>query len=310
MFFHSPKFGPVALAHNGHITNAHILRKSFEEQGSVFKTTSDSEIFLHLIAKSSKPTLEARIAEIPEYVRGAYSLVVMTRDSSYAFRDPFGFRPLVCGKKNNSFVFASESCALDLIGAKYISEIPSACVVKADIYSNLSGINEPHKEKEKNFCAFEPIYFSRPDSKMHTDSIYTFRKAMGAMLAKESHVPADIVVPVPDSGVPAASGYAQYSKTSLELGLVRNHYVGRTFIEPSQEIRDFGVKLKLNPIRDIIAGKRIIVVDDSLVRGTTCKKIIRMLWEAGAKEIHFRISSPPLNTLAFMELQHLTNPNL
>lgn len=285
--------GPIAIAHNGNLTNARAIRHALELQGSIFQSTSDTEVFIHLILKSSKQTLKERIGDAMTQVNGAYSLCVMSKDALYAARDPFGFRPLIVGKRGDSLIVASETCALDLIGAQYVRDVEPGEVLEL----SRNGTESLHAvpKREKTFCAFEPIYFARPDSLLGKTSIYELRKNMGRKLAEECPAPdAEIVIAVPDSGVPMAIGYSQQTGLPFEIGLVRNHYVGRTFIEPSQEIRDFGVKLKLNPVPSLIRGKRIVVIDDSLVRGTTSAKILRMLRNAGAKEIHLRIGSPPI----------------
>lgn len=291
-FFFNSSLGPIAIAHNGNLTNANALRRELVEDGSIFQSTSDSEIFLHLLAKGPKRSMIERIANVMEQVRGAYSLVLLTGNELYAIRDPHGFRPLVLGKKDSAFVVASETCAFDLIDATTLREVEPGEVVAISSKGFTSSF--PVKPVKKAFCAFEPIYFARPDSRMFGSEMYALRKRIGAVLAEENPVEADIVLAVPDSGVPMALGYAAQARLPLEIGLVRNHYIGRTFIEPTQAIRDFGVKLKLNPILSVLSGKRVIVVDDSIVRGTTSTKIIRMLRKAGASEIHLRIGSPPV----------------
>lgn len=285
--------GSMAIAHNGNLTNADVIRRELEAQGSIFQSTSDSEIFMHLIAKSRQEQLLDRVVEVMGQVKGAYSLVLLTKDRLFAVRDPFGFRPLVLGRRGQAVVVASETCALDLIDASFEREVAPGEIV--EIYQDgFIRSYFPVEKVKKAFCSFEPIYFARPDSQIFGEEIYSLRKRMGACLARESHVEADVVIAVPDSGVPMALGYASEVKLPLELGLVRNHYIGRTFIEPSQSIRDFGVKLKLNPVGSTLKGKRVVVVDDSLVRGTTSVKILRMLRKAGAKEIHMRLGSPPI----------------
>ena len=290
--FRSAKFGPITIAHNGNLTNAKKLRIELEEKGSIFTSTSDSEVIMHLIARTDAQTFEDCLKKISTKIRGAYSIVLATQKKLYGMRDPYGFRPLVLGKKDEAYILASESCALDLLGAEYIRDInPGELLTlkKGEIKSNLlPQTASPH------YCSFESIYFSRPDSLLGENSVYEYRKKMGRILARENPVEADLVIAVPDSGVPAALGYSEEAGLPLELGLVRNHYVGRTFIEPTQQIREFGVKLKLNPISSVLKDKRVVVIDDSLVRGTTSTKIIRMLKDAGAKSIHLRISSPPI----------------
>lgn len=285
--------GAMAIAHNGNLTNADVLRRKLEEQGSIFQSTSDTEIFMHLLAKSSKEQLLERIVEVMAQVKGAYSLVLLTKDRMFALRDPFGFRPLVLGRRGSCVVVASETCALELIDAEFEREIAPGEIVEI-FQDGFIRSYFPYQSPRKAFCSFEPIYFARPDSKIFGEEIYSLRKKIGATLARESHVEADVVIAVPDSGVPMALGYAAAVGLPMELGLVRNHYVGRTFIEPSQSIRDFGVKLKLNPVGSSLRDKRVVVVDDSLVRGTTSVKILRMLRKAGAKEIHMRLGSPPI----------------
>ena len=287
--------GPIAISHNGNLVNGALLREELERSGSIFQSTTDTEVIIHLIATSKETSLMGRIVEALSRARGAYSLVFLTLDKLIAARDPYGFRPLVLGKfpegKNRgAYVFASETCALDLIEAEFIRDVEPGEIItiSPDGMESLKPFPPaPHAK-----CIFEYIYFARPDSKLFGHNVYQVRKALGRQLARESAVPADLVTPVPDSGVPAAIGYAEESKIPLEFGLIRNHYVGRTFIEPQQTIRNFGVKIKLNAQRDVLNGKRVVVVDDSIVRGTTSRKIIRMLRDAGAQEVHMRISSP------------------
>ncbi|TAJ91102.1 amidophosphoribosyltransferase [bacterium] len=288
--------GPIAISHNGNLVNAGILREELETSGSIFQSTSDTEVVIHLIATSREPTLMGRIVEALGRVRGAYSLLFLTLDRMIAARDPMGFRPLVLGKfksaKNRSgFVVASETCALDLIEAQYLREVEPGEIVTFSPKGMESLKPFPPAPHAK--CIFEYIYFSRPDSNLYGRNVYQVRKELGRQLARENPVEADLVTPVPDSGVPAAIGYAEESGLPLEFGLIRNHYVGRTFIEPQQSIRHFGVKIKLNAQREVLGGKRVVVVDDSIIRGTTSRKIIRMLRDAGAKQVHMRISSPP-----------------
>ncbi len=288
--------GPIAISHNGNLVNGTILRDELEQAGSIFQSTSDTEVIIHLIATSKESSLMGRVIEALSRVRGAYSLLFLTLDRMIAARDPFGFRPMVLGKfrdgKNEgAYVIASETCALDLIEAEYVREVEPGEIVTfgPDGMESLKPFPAaPHAK-----CIFEYIYFARPDSNLFGHSVYQVRKSLGRQLARESGVNADLVTPVPDSGVPAAIGYAEESGIPLEFGLIRNHYVGRTFIEPQQSIRHFGVKIKLNAQKEVLQGKRVIVVDDSIVRGTTSRKIIRMLRDAGAKEVHMRISSPP-----------------
>ncbi len=288
--------GPIAISHNGNLVNAQVLRAELEESGSIFQSTSDTEVIIHLIATSREQTLMGRVVEALGRVRGAYSLLFLTPDRMVAARDPSGFRPLVLGqlksaKGRGGFVVASETCALDLIEADYLREVEPGEVVTFGPRGMES--LKPFPPAPHASCIFEYIYFSRPDSKLYGRNVYQVRKELGRQLARESGVEADLVTPVPDSGVPAAIGFAEQSGLPLEFGLIRNHYVGRTFIEPQQSIRHFGVKIKLNAQREVLEGKRVVVVDDSIVRGTTSRKIIRMLRDAGAKEVHMRISSPP-----------------
>lgn len=290
--------GPVAIAHNGNLTNGTIIRRELETAGSVFQSTSDTEVFVHLIARARSPKLLDRIFEAMQRVSGAYSMVIMSQDRIYAVRDPYGFRPLVLGRRHNAYIVASETCALDLLDAEFVREVEPGEVVELTATNMTSHF--PMERKPTAFCSFEPIYFARPDSQVFGQIIYEHRKEMGHVLAREAPAPtADIVIAVPDSGVPMAMGFAEESGLKLELGLVRNHYVGRTFIQPAQEIRDFSVKLKLNPVRKVLEGKSVVVVDDSIVRGTTSAKIIRMIRQAGAREIHMRIGSPPITHSCF-----------
>ena len=291
-FFADLYGGGVSLAHNGNLTNALELRKNLVQDGAIFRTTSDTETIVQLIAKSKRKKMTDKIIDTLFQIQGGYALVIMTNKKLIGLRDPYGIRPLVLGKLNNSYVFASETCALDIIGAKFVREVENGEDVVIE-KGKLSSI-KPFPLIKTRPCAFEYIYFARPDSLLNGQCAYEFRKKMGEELAKESDINADLVVPVPDSGVPAALGYSQYSKKSFELGLIRNHYVGRTFIEPTQSIRSFGVKLKLNPTQTLVKNKSIILVDDSLVRGTTCHKIIKMLYDAGAKEVHVRIACPEI----------------
>lgn len=283
----------IALAHNGNIVNAAKLKNELELEGRLFSTTSDTEVILHLLAKELKEKcLIKRFKNALSKLKGAFSLVINAGDALIAVRDPAGVRPLSLGKINNAYVVASETCAFDLIGASYVRDVEPGEIVKIDSKGNItSEFLEP--KNGRAFCIFEHVYFSRPDSNVNGRNVYAVRKQMGVELAKESPIKADMVVPVPDSSWPAAIGYSQVTGVPIELGLIRNHYVGRTFIEPQQSIRDFGVKIKLNATGDLIKGKSIIVIDDSIVRGTTSRKIVSMLRAAGAKEVHMRVSSPP-----------------
>ena len=284
-------FGGLALAHNGNLTNAVALRHDLVNRGSLFQSTSDTEVFQHLIATSSGHRLLDRVVETLRAVEGAYSLVALSRRKLIGARDPMGVRPLILGQLGDAWIIASETCALDIIGADFVRDVEPGEIVVVDEDGLHS--HTPFPALRKRFCIFEYIYFARPDSNVEGRNVYEARKAIGAELARESGVAADIVIPVPDSGVPAAIGYSQESQIPFELGLIRNHYVGRTFIEPSDEIRHLGVKLKHNANRQQLKGKRVILVDDSIVRGTTSRKIVEMVRQAGAREVHMRISSPP-----------------
>ena len=291
-FFADLYGGGISLAHNGNLTNAIELRDSLVKDGAIFRTTSDTETIVQLIAKSKRSKMIDKIIDTLFQIQGGYALVMMTNKKLIGIRDPFGIRPLVLGKLNNSYVFASETCALDIIGAKFVRDVENGEIIV--IEDNKQKSIKPFPFVKARPCAFEYIYFARPDSLINGKCAYEYRKKMGEELAKESDLEADMVVPVPDSGVPAALGYSQYTKKSFELGLIRNHYVGRTFIEPTQSIRSLGVKLKLNATKTLVKNKSIVLVDDSLVRGTTCNKIVKMLYDAGAKEIHVRIACPEI----------------
>ncbi len=283
--------GKVALGHNGNLTNAAEWRRKLEHKGSIFQTNSDTEVIVHLLARSQARNLSGALGDALNQVEGAYSLLVLTTDELIAVRDPRGFRPLNLGRLGDSWLVASETCAFDLLNAQYVREIEPGEMVRI----SRSGVESIHFAPEKPLqqCIFEHVYFARPDSIIFGRSVNESREALGRTLAKEHPANADIVVPVPDSGVPAAVGYALESRIPFRMGLIRNHYIGSTFIEPSQAIRNFGVKLKLNPIRSLIEGQRVVLVDDSIVRGTTSRKIVRMVREAGAREVHMRISCPP-----------------
>ncbi len=283
--------GLLALAHNGNLVNALEIRRRLEKRGSIFQTTSDTEVLLHLIAESRCDSLLDALAEALRQVEGAYSLVLLTREQLIAVRDPRGFRPLCMGRLDGGVVFASETCAFDLLGARYEGEVQPGEMVVVDAGGAVPRrFAEPMQRRQ---CIFEHVYFSRPDSVVFGRPVHESREMLGRLLAREAPADADIVVPVPDSGVAAAVGYSSESGLPLKFGLIRNHYVGRTFIEPQQAIRDFGVKLKLNPVRNILNGQRVVLVDDSIVRGTTSRKIVRIIREAGAREVHLRISCPP-----------------
>lgn len=295
--FAEMSFGALALAHNGNLTNAVSLRNQLVARGSIFRTTMDTEAIVHLIATSAKKTVQDRLVDTLKQVVGAYSMVVLTEEGLVGVRDPHGVRPLVLGRLGDKYVLASESCAFDIIGAKIERDIlPGEMVIIND-----DGIKsfKPFAPVKQRFCIFEYVYFSRPDSHIEGHHVYATRKAMGRELTKEKPVIADVVVPVPDSGVPAALGYAEAANIPFELGIIRNHYMGRTFIEPSDQVRHLGVKLKHNANRGVIEGKRVVLIDDSIVRGTTSKKIVEMVREAGAKEVHMRISSPPTTHSCF-----------
>ncbi|MFQ5353077.1 MAG: amidophosphoribosyltransferase [Candidatus Binatia bacterium] len=284
--------GSLAVSHNGNFTNAKSLHRELESRGAIFQSTVDSEVLIHLIAQSTRPTLLERTIDAITRVQGAYSILFLSDREMIAARDPHGFRPLVLGCfEDGGHVVASETCALDLMEAEYIREVePGEVLHFTD--GEVTSLR-PFTAVPRRACIFEYVYFARPDSKVFGRNVYETRKAIGRQLAREAPVEADIVIPVPDSGVPAALGYSEESGLRFEMGLIRNHYVGRTFIEPSDSIRHFGVKVKLNAQRDVLAGKRVVVLDDSIVRGTTSGKIVRMLRAAGAREVHFRVSAPP-----------------
>ena len=291
-FFADLHTGGISIAHNGNLCNALHLRKELVKNGSIFQTTSDTETIVQLIAKSKRPKIIDKIIDILFKIQGGYALTILTNKQLIGIRDPFGIRPLIIGKLNKSYVLASETCALDIIGAKFIREVENGEIVIIT-ESGLESIKPFPKIKERP-CIFEYIYFSRPDSMVKNTSFYEYRKKLGSELTKENHVESDLIIPVPDSGVPAAIGYSEEIKKNVELGIIRNHYVGRTFIEPTQQIRSLGVKLKHNVNKSLMKDKSLILIDDSLVRGTTSVKIIKMLYEAGAKEVHLRIASPPV----------------
>ena len=284
--------GGVAIAHNGNLTNFLTLREQLVSEGSIFQSTSDSEVILHLIARSRKAKVIDRFIDALRQIEGGYALVALTNKKLIGVRDPLGIRPLVLGELNGQYVMASETCALDMIGARFIRDIEHGEVV---VISE-SGIESLHPfgPSKARPCVFEYVYFARPDSVVNGRSVYDVRKRMGRRLAEESGRPADVVVPVPDSGVPAALGYSQASGVPFEMGIIRNHYVGRTFIQPTQGVRELGVRMKHSPNRAVLAGKRVVLIDDSVVRGTTSLKIVRMVREAGAKEVHLRSASPPI----------------
>ncbi len=290
--------GGFAVGHNGNLTNANALRERLTRRGSLFQSTTDSEVIVHLIATSQFGTLLDRLIDALRQIEGAYSLIALTNEQVIGLRDPLGVRPLVLGKtREGAFILTSETCALDIIDAEFVRDVEPGEIVVLD----KKGVHslKPFPAMRRRFCIFEYIYFARPDSRVEGRSVYAVRKAIGAELARENPAPADVVIPVPDSGVPAAIGYAAEAKVPFELGIIRNHYVGRTFIEPTDQIRHLGVKLKHNVNRSHIEGKRVVLVDDSIVRGTTSRKIVEMVRQAGAREVHMRISSPPTTHSCF-----------
>ena len=283
--------GPLAVVHNGNLVNGKQLRERLEQEGSIFQTTSDTEVILHLMARRSRPTLVESLMAALEEVAGAYSLLLITEEGLIAARDPNGFRPLILGEYQGAACFASETCAFDLLGAEVKGEMaPGEVIVARD--GEIERFRLP-KTGTPSRCAFEHVYFARPDSRVFDDAVSQVRRAMGECLAREAPVEADLVVAVPDSGLVPAMGYSRASGITFDFGLIRNHYVGRTFIQPQQSIRNFGVRVKLNPVRELIEGRRVVLVDDSIVRGTTSRKIVGMVRGAGAAEVHLRICSPP-----------------
>jgi amidophosphoribosyltransferase len=300
--------GGLAVAHNGNLVNFDELRARLEAKGSIFQSSSDSEVIIHLIAESRAPTVSERLAEALLQVRGAYSLVLLTENELIAVRDPFGFRPLVLGRVNNATIVASETCALDLVRAEYLREVePGEMII-----INESGMRSvrPFAPAPTRRCIFEYVYFARPDSLLYGRNVYQVRKMQGKALARECPADADIVVPVPDSGNAAALGYAEESGLPFEMALVRSHYIGRTFIEPRQSIRHFGVKIKFNPVAELLRNKRVVLIEDSLVRGTTLSKVIPMLRQAGAREVHMRIAAPPTTSSCFYGIDTPTREEL
>src|SRR6187401_1200611 len=283
--------GEIAICHNGNLVNAQELREMLVREGSIFQTTSDTEVLLHLYARSKAPTPEQALVESVTQAQGAFSLVLLTKDRLIAVRDPHGFRPLTLSKLGDSYIVCSETCALDLIDAEWIRDIQPGEVFIVSPEGERSVF--PFAPAKQAHCIFEHVYFARPDSYVFGRSVNEVRTELGRLLAREQGIPADVVVPIPDSGVCAATGFAEASGIPMQMGLIRNHYVGRTFIEPHQSIRHFGVRVKLNPVKSILAGRRVILVDDSIVRGTTSRKIVKMVRAAGASEVHMRISCPP-----------------
>jgi amidophosphoribosyltransferase len=298
----------LAVAHNGNLTNALELKKNLDSKGSIFQTTSDTEVILHLAAVSKKTTRLDRICDALSKCKGAYSLVFLTEDSVIAARDPQGFRPLALGKLGATWVVASETCAFDIIGAKYVRDVAPGEVLEISDKGLKS--TYPIRSTKQAFCIFEYIYFSRPDSKVFGENVDKVRRRLGRALAEEHPVEADIVIGIPDSANTATLGFSEASGIRYEIGLIRNHYVGRTFIDPHQKIRDLDVKLKFNPVKGVLRGRRVVVVDDSIVRGTTSKKLVKMIREAGAKEIHFRVSSPPIISPCFFGIDMPTKKEL
>ena len=300
--------GTMAMGHNGNLVNASEIRKELGVAGAIFQSTNDSEVIVHLMAQSRRNSFVDRAVAALSQVKGAYSIVLMSENELVAARDPQGFRPLCLGKLDGAYIVASESCVMDLVEAEFIREIEPGEL----ILINQFGVKSfyPFQKAPTKQCVFEHIYFSRPDSYLFGHSVYSTRKLMGKALAREKPVEADVVVPVPDSGVISAMGYSEEAKIPFQMGLIRNHYVGRTFIEPQSQIRNFGVKIKLNAVKPVIEGKRVIIIDDSIVRGTTSKKIVRMLREVGAREVHVRISSPPTTHSCFYGIDTPTKGEL
>ena len=307
-FFADTNAGGIVVAHNGNLTNAITLRKKLVQDGAIFHSTSDTETIIQLIAKSKRERKIDKIIDALFQIQGAYALVMLTQNTLIGVRDPFGIRPLVIGKLKNSYIFASETCALDIIGAKFVREVENGEIVS--IEKNELKSFKPFPKKKQRPCVFEYIYFARPDSILNGKCAYEYRKDFGKELAKESDIDVDLVVPVPDSGNAAAIGYSQHVEKKFDLGLIRNHYVGRTFIEPAQKIRSLGVKLKLNANKSTVRNKKIVLIDDSLVRGTTCYKIVKMLYDSGAKEVHVRIASPEIRFPDFYGIDTPTKKEL
>ncbi len=300
--------GFVALGHNGNLVNAARLRREMQEAGAIFQTTTDSEVIVHLIARSQEETVEGRVVDALSQVRGAYSLVIATQDKLIALRDPMGFRPLCLGQLEDAWVVASESCALDMVSARYIRDVDPGEIVVID--RNGLRSMRPWPESRHAFCIFEYIYFSRPDSIIFRDNVDRTRRRLGKQLAVEQPADADIVISVPDSSNTAALGYSQASGIKFEIGLIRNHYVGRTFIKPSQKTRDFEARTKYNPVRGVLKGRRVVVVEDSIVRGTTLKHLVKMMRDAGATEVHVRVSSPPIISPCYYGIDFQTRDEL
>ncbi|MBL7069514.1 MAG: amidophosphoribosyltransferase [Candidatus Omnitrophica bacterium] len=299
--------GFVAVAHNGNLINTHSLRERLEKKGTIFQSSMDSEVIVHLLARE-KGNFKKRLLSALKSIKGAFSLAILTQDQMVAARDPYGFRPLSIGRLDGAYVIASESCAFDLIQAEYIREVEPGEV----LFINKRGLQsvKPFRKVAPAKCIFEFIYFSRPDSRMCGSSVYEVRKELGRQLAREHPVDADLVLPIPDSGNCAALGFAQESGIPFEMGIIRNHYIGRTFIQPSQKIRNLGVKIKLNPVREVVKGKKVVIVEDSIVRGTTSRVRMKTLREAGAREVHMRVSCPPLVSPCFFGIDFPTKEEL
>ncbi len=307
-FFADTNTGGIAVAHNGNLTNAITLRKKLVDDGAIFYSTSDTETIVQLIAKSKREKKIDKIIDALFQIQGAYAIVMLTKNTLIGVRDPYGIRPLVLGKLKNSYILASETCALDIIGAKFVREVENGEIVC--IENNELKSFKPFPKKKQRPCVFEYIYFARPDSILNNKCAYEYRKNFGKELAKEADIDVDLIVPVPDSGNAAAIGFSQHLEKKFDLGLIRNHYVGRTFIEPAQKIRSLGVKLKLNANKSTIKNKKIVLIDDSLVRGTTCYKIVKMLYDSGAKEVHVRIASPEIRFPDFYGIDTPTKKEL
>lgn len=306
--------GWLSIAHNGNLVDAKQVGESLEKRGSIFQSTTDTEVIVHLVARSEAQDLPNALIAALKQVNGAYSILALNSKSMIAVRDPHGFRPLVMGDFNGSPVFASETSAFDLIGANYVREVKPGEMIQIDLEGPAKGkvtSTFPFQKSELSRCVFEYIYFARPDSQLYGANVHEMRKELGRQLAKERPAPnADVVIPIPDSGVPAAIGFAEQAKVAFDMGIIRSHYIGRTFIEPKQSIRDFGVKLKLSAVSECIKGKSVVVVDDSLVRGTTSKKLIRHLRDAGAREVHMRVSAPPTTNPCFYGIDTPTRKEL
>jgi len=307
-FYVKSKIGDIAIAHNGNLTNTMGLHRELEDNGALFQTTMDSEIIAHLLARSYNNNLQDTVIWALSKLEGAYSLVLMVNDVLIGARDTFGWRPLCLGKFDGAFVLASETCALDLIGAQYIRDIEPGEIVF--IHKERIESVKPFERKRCAFCIFEYIYFARPDSNIFGHNVYMTRKKLGAQLAAEFPVEADFVMPIPDSGTYAALGFSEASKIPFEYGMIRNHYIGRTFIQPTQDLRDFRVKIKLNPLREILNGKKVAIIEDSIVRGTTSRMRVKALRQAGAKELHMRVSCPPLKFPCFYGIDFPTKKEL